>query len=104
MKLLGVIITNDLKWHENTHNITKKAFSRLWVLRILRNMGASKSTLLDVYMKQIRSVVEYAAKVWDAGLTRDNINHIERVQKSVFCVILGNTNTLHMKKLAHNSI
>ena len=28
MKLLGVIITNDLKWDENTDFITKKAFSR----------------------------------------------------------------------------
>ena len=33
MKLLGVIITNALKWHENTMFITKKSFGRL------RNMG-----------------------------------------------------------------
>ena len=29
MKLLGVIITDDLKWHANTTNITKKAYTRL---------------------------------------------------------------------------
>ena len=90
MKLLGVIITDDLKWHENTTNITKKAFSRLWVLRRLKNMGASKATLVDIYNKQIRSVVEYASVVWNAGLTKDNRNQIERVQKSAFSVILGN--------------
>ena len=29
MKLLGVIITDDLKWHKNTENITNKAYKRL---------------------------------------------------------------------------
>ena len=64
-------------------------------------MGASKSTLLDVYNKQIRSVVEYAAVVWNAGLTIDNINQIERVQKSVFCVILGNKYTTYEEACSH---
>ena len=89
MKLLWVIITNDLKWHENTLLITKKAFGRLWILRRLRNMGASQATLIDVYNKQIRSVLEFASVVWNAGLTHDNITQIERVQKSAFAVILG---------------
>ena len=89
MKLLGVIITNDLKWHENTLLITKKAFGRLWILRRLRNMGASQATLIDVYNKQIRSVLEFASVVWNAGLTHDNITQIERVQKSAFAVILA---------------
>ena len=42
MKLLGVVITDDLKWDENTDFITKKAFSRLWLLRRLKKLGASK--------------------------------------------------------------
>ena len=50
-------MTDDLKWHENTTTITKKAFSRLWVLRRLNNKGASKATQVDFYMKQLRSVV-----------------------------------------------
>ena len=89
MKLLGVVITSDLKWHENTNYITQKAFSRLWMLRRLKNMGASRKTLIDIYIKQVRSVLEFAAVVWNAGLTKDNIRQIERVQKSAFAVILG---------------
>ena len=53
MKLLGVVITDDLKWHENTIHITKKAYSRLWIFRRLKSMEASVSILLDVYNKQI---------------------------------------------------
>ena len=63
--------------------------SRLWVLRRLRNMGASRATLLDVYCKQVRSVVEYAAVVWNGALTIENIAQLERVQRSAFSVILG---------------
>ena len=112
MKLLGVIINDDLKWHENTVSITKKALSRLWMIRRLRNLGASRRTLLDVYCKQVRSVVEYAAVVWSAGLTLENIAQIERVQKCALSVILGKKYTtyeeacqeLSMKTLAERRI
>ena len=89
MKLLGVIITEDLRWRENTRYITKKAFSRIWILRRLKNIGASRRMLIDTYYKQIRTVVEFAAVLWNAGLTQENTSQIERVQKSALCVILG---------------
>ena len=79
MKLLGVVITSDLKWHENTKHITKKAFGRLWLMKRLKSMGASAETLLDVYCKQVRSVLEFAAVVWSSGLTQENSTQIERV-------------------------
>jgi hypothetical protein len=42
MKFFGVIISEDLRWHENTNFITNKALSRIWILRRLKNMGASR--------------------------------------------------------------
>ena len=71
-------------------------------------MGASRQTLVDVFLKQARSVLEYAAVVWDAGLTKDDIMKIERVQESACSIILGaNYNsyeeafiTLQLKPLA----
>ena len=89
MKLLGVIVTSDLKWHENTRHITKKAYGRLWILKRLKTMGASTKTLLDVYCQQVRSVLEFSAVVWTSGLTQENTTQIERVQKSAFAVMLG---------------
>ena len=89
MKLLGVIVSDDLRWHENTLFITKKAYSRIWMLRRLKQMGANNQILLDTYYKQIRSVLEFACVVWNSGLTQENIHEIERVQKSVLGVILG---------------
>ena len=88
MKLLGVIVTSDLKWHKNTKHIVNKAFGKLWMLRRLKTMGASRKTLIDVYSKHVRSVVEFAAVVWTSGLTKDEITQIERVQKCAFAIVL----------------
>ena len=48
MKLLWVVITEDLKGHENPSHKPKKAYSRLLMLRRLKAMGAGRETLLDV--------------------------------------------------------
>ena len=89
IKLLGVNVTNDLKWNSNTKYITTKAYSRLWMLRRLTNLGANKVELVDCYTKQTRSVLEYCAVVWHAGLSQINAADIERVQKSACGIILG---------------
>ena len=88
-KLLGVIISSDLKWNENTKFICKKGYERLWMLRRLKKLGASKSELLDVYERQIRSVLELAVPAWQPGLTKQDSNQIERIQKTAFYIILG---------------
>ena len=88
MKLLGVVITSDLKWDENTDFITSKAFRRLWLLRRLKKLGASRKAMLDIYTKNVRSVLEYASVVWSSSITRKNMAQIERVQKAAFAIIL----------------
>ena len=61
LKLLGVMITNDLKWNSNTSYITKKGYKKLWILRRLKSFGATQEELKDIYNKQVRSIMEYAA-------------------------------------------
>ena len=89
MKILGLILRNDLKWRSNTDNMIRKAYSRLWIIKRLRNAGASLEDMLDVYIKQIRSVLEFGVPVWNSGLTREEISDIERVQKSFLHIVLG---------------
>ena len=89
MKLLGIIIRSDLKWGSNTEYIVKKANSRLWTMRRLKNLGACDDDLLDVYTKQIRSVLELAVPVWQSGLKQAQKLEIERVQKSALHIVLG---------------
>ena len=48
------------------------------------------TTLLDVYCKDIRSILEHAVPAWHSGLTRKQAAQIERVQKTAFKIILEN--------------
>ena len=45
--------------------------------------------MLDVYYKQVRSVLELAVPVWQPALTQQGINQIERVQRCALYIILG---------------
>ena len=37
-KLLGIILTNDLKWAGNTEYICKKAYKNMWKIRRMKNL------------------------------------------------------------------
>ena len=52
-------------------------------------MGANESQMLDVYIKQVRSVLELAVPVWHSSLTIADKLSIERVQKAALHVIFG---------------
>jgi len=87
-KLLGVILSSDLRWNLHTEYITKKAKQRLWYLRRLSTLGASRDTLLNNYKLMIRSVLELCSPVYAGALTQTNIEDFEEVQKSAFKIIL----------------
>ena len=60
------------------------------MIRRLKGKGAGIEDLKDVYLKQVRSVLEFGVPVWNYGLTLDEIYEIERVQKSFLHIVLGN--------------
>merc|ERR1712106_1270594 len=39
MKILGLIITSDLRWEENTNFICKKAYASMWALRRMKALN-----------------------------------------------------------------
>ena len=89
-KLLGVIISDDLKWSANTSFICQKAAKRLWILRRMKILDIDQDIILDVYLKEIRSVLELAVPAWHSGLTRKESAEIERIQKVAVNIILSN--------------
>ena len=50
-------------------------------------------TLLDVYCKEVRTILEHAVPVWHSGLTRKQTVQIEKVQKTAFKIILDTSYT-----------
>ena len=101
MRILGLIIRADMKWSSNTEYIVARAFSRLWVLRRLKALGASQCDLIDVFIKQVRSVVELAVPAWHSGLTKSETMDIERVQRAALYIILGSGFTTYGDALKH---
>ena len=67
----------------------KKGNQRLWMVKQLRNLGAQLDEMVDVFIKQIRSVLEFAAPVWQSSLTLAEETDLERVQKSFSKIVLG---------------
>ena len=56
-KLLGIMLTDDLKWAANCEYLCKKAYSKMWTLRRMKVLDIDPSVILDVYLKEIRSVL-----------------------------------------------
>ena len=92
-KLLGVMLTSDLKWSANTDYICKKAYKSMWTLRRMKVLNLDPLLILDVYMKEIRSVVELAVPAWHSGLTVRQTADIERVQRVAVYIILSDFTT-----------
>ena len=61
--LLGIKMQSNLKWGTNTSYICEKAYKRLWIIRRLKSLGATREELVDIYIKQVRYVLELAAPV-----------------------------------------
>ena len=101
VRLLGLIIRSDLKWSSNTENMVSKANKRLWILRRLKFLGAKDVDLVDVFIKQIRSLMELAVPVWHSGITQEERIDIERIQKSAAHIILGEEYVSYRLALNH---
>ena len=99
-KLLGTHITNDLKWDLNTSKIIRKANASMGILRKASSFGASRDDLKTLYIAYVRSHLEQSAVVWHSSLTKQNINDLERVQKSAVRIILGGHYENYQKALS----
>ena len=81
-KLLGTVITDDLKWTRNTEEIVKSANLRL---RILHEAAKFTKKISD-----LRSKLDSSSVVWHNSLTEKDTNSLERVQKAAVKVTLKN--------------
>ena len=99
-KLLGTVITNDLKWDKNTAEITRKANARMQLLRKAASFSPPAEDLKDIYVLFIRSILEQSATVWHSSLTEENSDDLERIQKSAMKIILADKYQGYQQALA----
>ena len=88
-KLLGTLVTSDLKWSRNTQMLVSKAYKRMIILQRLSKFNPPTKDLIDIYKIYIRSVLEQNCQVWHYSLCQEDIEDIERVQKVACKIILS---------------
>ena len=91
IKLLGVVLTSDLCWTENTRFICSKVNKKLFIICKLKQFGLQTEELITAWKSIIRPNTEYAVPLWHSGLTTSDCKRLERLQKIVLGIILGTT-------------
>ena len=87
VKLLGQIITTDMKTTKNTRNICHNAYSRMNMLRRLSAWGCPKPELLDVLRQQVLVMVEQAVPYWGPMISNAESDMLERLLKTGLLII-----------------
>ena len=82
-KLLGVIVSQDLRWTLNTEYICMKARQKLWIMRRMLKLDLDTDKMFDTYTNEVRSILELAVPVWHSRLTKQQTQDIKRIQKII---------------------
>ena len=87
IKVLGVHLNNKMNWKDHINFIYKKASQRTYNIIVLKRSGLKAADLVRMYCAIIRSVLEYASPVWGSGITQEQAELLEIVQKRVLKII-----------------
>ena len=96
-KHLGLQLSDDGNWNKHIDMITKKAFSRVNILRKFKFI-LDRKTLETIYITFIRPLLEYADVVWDTK-TQILINKLENVQVEAARIVTGGTRLVSLSNL-----
>jgi len=89
-KLLGITVTDSLRWGDHVAAVTAKASKRLWFLKKTQTSRCTtQSDLVYCYEAVIRPVMEYASPVWHSSLTPEQSKTLEAVQQRACQIIIG---------------
>lgn len=88
MKLLGVTIQSDLKWDQQVEVMITKASTRRYFISVLKRAGVKLQDLIKCYCTFIRPLLEYATPVWHPGLTREQSEDLEQIQRQCLRTLL----------------
>jgi len=68
-KVLGINISDDLRWDAHIHALCAKTATRLYFLKILKCSGLAVEDFLCFYKCVICAVVKYSCIVWHHSVT-----------------------------------
>ena len=94
-KLLGLTISNDLTRNVHVSEVRKYLLKQLYFLIQLKRANVSEFDLSRFYTACIRSVIDYAAPVFNHALPKYLLNELERIQKRALRFIYPYTEYHH---------
>ena len=86
-KFLGLTLTEELSWDNNTASVLGKAQQCLFYLRKLRKEHLPKRLLSNFYRCAIESVLTYCLNVWFSSCTKAEQAAIQRLIKTAGRII-----------------
>ena len=86
-KLLGVVVSDKLRWYAHVESICKKAATRLYFLKQPKRAKVPPKDMLLFYTTCIRPVLEYACPVFHNSLPQYLCKEMERLQKRALQII-----------------
>ena len=104
-KYLGIIIDQQLRFHQQSIALAKKLSSRNNILKALsgRSWGQRSSSLRALYKTYTEAAANYAAGAWGTIAAPSNIKPIESCELSAARVILGCTKDSPALALLHEA-
>ena len=90
-----------MKWEINTEALVKKGNSSLALLRKVSAFDPPIQDLKEIYILFVRSVLEQSSVVWHSGITVEQRQNLERVQKSALRIIMKNKYTTYKDALKY---
>ena len=87
VKLVGVTITQDLKWNTHVENIVQKAVKRIYLLKQVKRADLDPKSLIMFYCCCITSVLEYACHAFHTSSPQYLSDDIEHIQEKASRII-----------------
>ncbi len=102
-KLLGVIISDNLKWDLHVNSICSKAGSRMHFLTCLSRSGLEPEELVEYYTSVIRIVLQYACPAWFTNIKDSgHMWELEHIQVRKMKIIFQNLS--YKQALTHTGL
>jgi hypothetical protein len=89
LKILGVIVQDDLRWGAQVKQMTTKASKKLWLLRRMKQLGIDEATITTYWKSEGRCHLEFGAPVWNGAITKSQQRDLQRVQRRAVAAITG---------------
>ena len=89
LKLVGLVISSDLRWQTHIDYTVTRVNKVLWQLTRFKQLGAHRDNLITFYILKVRSILLFGAACYHSALTSDQSQKLEIQQKISLAIILG---------------